>query len=284
MITSHRFPLRVDADADILLVEPEIFHQLCRKCDTTDAVEPSYVFCVFARKMRLNVDLLSGTYLIRDLIVCRRANVVEPFDDDMWGRQEAEQYGRHEEAETLQRQIDELESRAAELDRRRSQSIRGISWINQRNRQIMKDAILSGQVHVDISSQDDPFTRKNARMKPVCGKEKPVQASTEPTSSNGAGYVPQTQPIVGEKTADKIISKTTMTGIRHPVQDLFSAHNFDVDVDIALPPTAPTSSNTPSLNSVELGSRQTSTLAHSSIGGGSRPLSLEDYKRRKGLI
>lgn len=52
MITSHRFPLRVDADADILLVEPEIFHQLCRKCDTTDAVEPSYVFCVFARKMR----------------------------------------------------------------------------------------------------------------------------------------------------------------------------------------------------------------------------------------
>lgn len=29
----------------------------------------------------------------------------------------------------------------------------------------MKDAILSGQVHVDISSQDDPFTRKNARMK-----------------------------------------------------------------------------------------------------------------------
>lgn len=50
-----------------------------------------------------------------------------------------------------------------------------------------------------------------------------------------AGYVPQTQPIVGEKTADKIISKTTMTGIRHPVQDLFSAHNFDVDVDIALP-------------------------------------------------
>lgn len=29
---------------------------------------------------------MSGTYLIRDLIVCRRANVVEPFDDDMWGR------------------------------------------------------------------------------------------------------------------------------------------------------------------------------------------------------
>lgn len=29
----------------------------------------------------------------------------------------------------------------------------------------MKDAILSGKVHMEVSSQDDPFTRKNARMK-----------------------------------------------------------------------------------------------------------------------
>lgn len=50
-------------------------------------------------------------------------------------------------------------------ERRRSQSIRGISWINQRNRQAIKEAILSGQVHIETSSQDDPFTRKNARMK-----------------------------------------------------------------------------------------------------------------------
>lgn len=50
-------------------------------------------------------------------------------------------------------------------ERRRSQSIRGISWINQRNRQAIKEAILSGQLHVETTSQDDPFTRKNARMK-----------------------------------------------------------------------------------------------------------------------
>ncbi|VDM43385.1 unnamed protein product [Toxocara canis] len=171
------------------------------------------------------------------------------------------------------------------MDRRRSQSIRGISWINQRNRQVMKNAILSGKVHVDISSQDDPFTRKNARMRPVCGKEKAPGTSTDPTNSNDDGYAPQTQPTVGSKSGGKSAQRsTTASGVRHPVQDLFSAHNFDVDVDIALPPTVQTTSSTPSLNSVEISSRHHSSLAHSSVGSGSRPLSLEDYKRRKGLI
>lgn len=50
-------------------------------------------------------------------------------------------------------------------ERRRTQSTRGISWINQRNRQAMKDAVFSGQLHIEASSEYDPFTRKNARTK-----------------------------------------------------------------------------------------------------------------------
>ncbi|VDK25468.1 unnamed protein product [Anisakis simplex] len=77
---------------------------------------------------------------------------------------------------------------------------------------------------------------------------------------------------------------------RHPVRDLFSAHNFDVDIDIALPPPLQSASTTSSVGSVDASSRNNSTLSTTSSStvmnnsGGSRPLSLEDYKRRKGLI
>ncbi|VDK28568.1 unnamed protein product [Gongylonema pulchrum] len=101
--------------------------------------------------------------------------------------QEAEQYGDVENVKKLQQQIDDLESRATELDRRRSQSVRAINWINQRNRQAIKDAVLSGQIQIETSSQDDPFTRKNARMKPVSGKDKLAQQSSDEKFEGSSG-------------------------------------------------------------------------------------------------
>lgn len=77
----------------------------------------------------------------------------------------AEQTGNVSEVERLRRTLDEIEQRASELDRRRTQSITGISWINQRNRDKMKETFLGGGYHGESYNADDPFTRKNTRMK-----------------------------------------------------------------------------------------------------------------------
>ncbi|CAG9533376.1 unnamed protein product [Cercopithifilaria johnstoni] len=210
-------------------------------------------------------------------------------------QQEAEQYGNVEEVQLLQQQIDDLEARATELERRRSQSIRGISWINQRNRQAIKDAILSGQIHVETSSQDDPFTRKNARMKPVPGRDKMTQQlnKTGANTSNNYGHsAASSKSIIIELNDQKPSPQKGNIGVggirgpSGPVSDLFNAHNFDVDIDIAIPAVMTLSSNDPSLSSMDVNSRHPglgnnrSTISR----GSSRPLSLEDYKRRKNLL
>ncbi|VDD86719.1 unnamed protein product [Enterobius vermicularis] len=206
---------------------------------------------------------------------------------------EAEQNGNLEELEHIQHQIDELEAKAAELDRRRTESIRGISWINQRNRQSMKDAILSGKVHMEVSSQDDPFTRKNARMKPVSGKDRSGAHLANPTSVaaikdspvNSAGYAPKTQPTVGGSASDPSKSKAPAPASSMGENDLFKAHDFDLDLDIVLPlfisALAP---GTTSVASLDADVRNASSSAPALASRSSRPLSIEDYKRRKGLL
>ncbi|MCP9264453.1 Rna polymerase-associated protein rtf1-like protein [Dirofilaria immitis] len=211
-------------------------------------------------------------------------------------KQEAEQYGNVDEVQLLQQQIDDLEARATELERRRSQSIRGISWINQRNRQAIKEAILSGQIHVETSSQDDPFTRKNARMKPVPGRDKITQQFNKKkdavTSNNGEHSSLSFQSTVVELNDQKLSSQKQSNnasgtqGPSGPVSDLFNAHNFDVDIDIAIPAAMTLSSSTPSLSSMDVSSRHPGLSNNRSTmnRGSSRPLSLEDYKRRKNLF
>ncbi|KAM3716543.1 RNA polymerase-associated protein [Dirofilaria immitis] len=208
-------------------------------------------------------------------------------------KQEAEQYGNVDEVQLLQQQIDDLEARATELERRRSQSIRGISWINQRNRQAIKEAILSGQIHVETSSQDDPFTRKNARMKPVPGRDKITQQFNKKkdavTSNNGEHSSLSFQSTVVELNDQKLSSQKQSNnasgtqGPSGPVSDLFNAHNFDVDIDIAIPAAMTLSSSTPSLSSMDVSSRHPGLSNNRSTmnRGSSRPLSLEDYKRQE---
>uniref|UniRef100_A0A1I7XMJ7 DDE_Tnp_1_7 domain-containing protein n=1 Tax=Heterorhabditis bacteriophora TaxID=37862 RepID=A0A1I7XMJ7_HETBA len=50
-------------------------------------------------------------------------------------------------------------------DKKRSADISAITWINQRNRNKMKEQFLGDNVQIDMGHQDDPFTRKKDRMK-----------------------------------------------------------------------------------------------------------------------
>ena len=83
-----------------------------------------------------------------------------------------------------------------------------------------------------------------------------------------ARFVPQD--IAGPR-----VNSTGGGGSRN--EDLFSCHDFDVNIDLNVPsslPTAPSSA----------GARLGPSLTPGGSAGPKRTLNLEDYKRKKGLI
>ncbi|PAV86306.1 hypothetical protein WR25_03960 [Diploscapter pachys] len=91
----------------------------------------------------------------------------------------AEQQGDIQKAQEFQRQIDELDNKTDRLDKERSKDIKGISWINQRNRNVIRNTVLSGKLKFDVTSEDDPFTRKKGVMKVVSGSKHAVGSSSQ---------------------------------------------------------------------------------------------------------
>ncbi|KAK6043834.1 hypothetical protein COOONC_18662, partial [Cooperia oncophora] len=84
---------------------------------------------------------------------------------EMSVREIAEQTGDHEAVRRLQQELEELDSRAERAEKKRCADISAINWINQRNRNKMKEHFLGDRVEIDMGQQDDPFTRKKGLMK-----------------------------------------------------------------------------------------------------------------------
>ncbi|EYB92400.1 hypothetical protein Y032_0194g1424 [Ancylostoma ceylanicum] len=189
----------------------------------------------------------------------------------------AEQTGDHEAVRRLQRELEELDSRAERADKKRCADISAINWINQRNRNKMKEQFLGDKVEIDMGHQDDPFTRKKERMKVVSGT-KAAQAllameqagTSTPTSSTSAAKDPK--------------AFTPGSG-RPPVQSKSASNLFDlhssiskIELDIDLGKLARPATSARLEDSLHLPSPRPTAPPPTS---GTRPLSLEDYRRRK---
>ncbi|KAH7730664.1 Plus-3 domain containing protein [Aphelenchoides avenae] len=193
----------------------------------------------------------------------------------------AEQIGDLQRVQMLQQEIDDLDARTNNLDRQRAGALSGVAWINQRNRERMKQSFLTnGVVFEESGSKDDPFTRKSSRMRVVSGVAKKNEAtgSQEVTPASAAVSKPiiksTSTPNFGKSETPGGPSKSGLPSL----DDLFSAHNVDIDIPIQLhaTPKAPLSSIEP-----------TSTPPASANGSSSRSvtrLTLEEYKRKRGLI
>ncbi|XP_075168069.1 RNA polymerase-associated protein Rtf1 [Haematobia irritans] len=172
--------------------------------------------------------------------------------------------GDYELSQDLSQQIEELECRASELDKRRSSSISLISYINDRNRKrnvedaekaIMEEARANKGQRIS-----DPFTRRITQ--PRMG----FKQTTDKEIDNITGDKKSTniQKTV-EKPADHL--NTTRDKSNY---NLYSLHDFDIDLDVAVPINAVSNlpKPVPKLN-------ETTTK---------RSLNLEDYKKKRGLI
>uniref|UniRef100_A0A1I7U1R2 Plus3 domain-containing protein n=1 Tax=Caenorhabditis tropicalis TaxID=1561998 RepID=A0A1I7U1R2_9PELO len=137
----------------------------------------------------------------------------------------AQQRGDMKEAERIQKQIDEIERHAYELDKEKSKSIRAIAFINNRNRTQIKDQVLSGKLKIKENPQDDPFTRKRGGMRIVSGSKSKISAS--PSVINNTEAATENSPSIANLTQSPQIGSKAQKN----KPQMSSLHDFDLDID-----------------------------------------------------
>ncbi|TMW46675.1 hypothetical protein DOY81_008245, partial [Sarcophaga bullata] len=172
--------------------------------------------------------------------------------------------GDYELSQDLSQQIEELESRASELDKRRSSSISLISYINDRNRKrnvedaekaILEEARANKGLRIS-----DPFTRRITQ--PRMGFKQPndkkvLEDANEKLCTDSH-----------EKHKFEHIESISKTNDKN--YNLYSLHDFDIDLDVAVP-----------VNTVNNLPKPVPKISETAT---KRSLNLEDYKKKRGLI
>ncbi|XP_065367314.1 RNA polymerase-associated protein Rtf1 [Calliphora vicina] len=173
--------------------------------------------------------------------------------------------GEYEVSQDLSQQIEQLECRASELDKRRSSSISLISYINDRNRKrnvedaekaILEEARANKGLRIS-----DPFTRRitQPRMGFKQSNDKKDLDEVIDTTSSGSQDKQKFQQI--EKINKNSDNKN---------YNLYSLHDFDIDLDVTVP-----------VNTVNNLPKPVPKIAETAT---KRSLNLEDYKKKRGLI
>lgn len=133
--------------------------------------------------------------------------------------------GEDELARDLNAQLEELEERASELDKKRSSSISLISYINNRNRKrnveeaekaIMEEVRANRGLKID-----DPFTRRST---------KPTMKFRARDPNEELAPMQPAPPPPGRRKVDddkKLVGPAE--------NNLYSLHDFEIDLDVALP-------------------------------------------------
>ncbi|XP_042212673.1 RNA polymerase-associated protein RTF1 homolog isoform X2 [Homarus americanus] len=199
----------------------------------------------------------------------------------------AQQKGDDETVEKLNEKIADLDEKANSLDKRRTQTIAAISYINERNRknnvEKAEKAIMAEIEAKKGLKVEDPFTRRSTRPTMVTKTREPEIQSSEmlirmemERKRRMDDDKKKREEEVSKKKQDEEKKKDEERK-RVQAEDLFAAHDFDVkiDLDVSMPASAP------------VGPRQTlgNATNGSSIGSApKRSLNLEEYKKKKGLI
>lgn len=165
-------------------------------------------------------------------------------------------------ARELTMQIEELEERASELDKKRSSSISLISYINNRNRKRNveeAEKAIKEELRANKGMKiDDPFTRRST---------KPTMKFKQRTAEEEALLMNPT-PI--PQSCKKEVDEKKQFGPAD--NNLYSLHDFEIDLDVTMP-------NTPTTHVLP---KPIPSKAHEAPP--KRSLNLQDYKKKRGLI
>lgn len=171
--------------------------------------------------------------------------------------------GQEETANNINTKLQELEERANELDKRRSgAAIQLVSYINSRNRkknvEEAEKAIIEEAKANKGMKFSDPFTRRSTKPKMA------FKAHQEPMEEIMIMPEPPKLSKLKEKRNEEHSS----------ADNLYSLHDFEIDLDVPLPMT----------NVAALPKPVLPTQLQDSGPKVRRSLNLEDYKKKRGLI
>lgn len=206
----------------------------------------------------------------------------------------AEQRGDHKRVEEINQQLENLEQQARDLDYKRTQKISAISYINERNRHSniieAEKAILLAREQDKLNQGDDPFRRRKCApmlvnvtknkqnvVKTEANNKDVVDASakTNATSNNSVPTVQNGKSQSSKKEDNK------QTEIEQ--NDLFEAHDFEIQIDFEITSNLNSSANN-SLSNSQYSLNQSNSLTTGNKSANRRSLNLEEYKKKKGLI
>ncbi|KAI3422212.1 RNA polymerase-associated protein rtf1 [Globodera pallida] len=192
--------------------------------------------------------------------------------------EQAEQCGDAGRARDLQQQVSELEEKAKKIECLRTKSLSAISAINQRNRDHMKQSFLgTGLARMEEREKDDdPFTRKSARMKVVAGaaRFKTAAEGGNAGSSSISTVISSRGSVSSSSDTSSPSKKVQQLPSAH---DLFNAHGIDINIDIKVPAVAGGSFRAPPIADSQAPRMQQKASS-------SRTLTLEEYKKKRGLV
>lgn len=175
-------------------------------------------------------------------------------------REEAILLGDETITNDLNTKLQELEERANELDKRRTSSIQLISYINNRNRkknveEAEKAIIEEARANKGLKFSD-PFTRR----------------STKPKMAFKAHQAPEDEIMMMPEAPKPSKQKENRSEVHSSADNLYSLHDFEIDLDVALPMSNVAALPKPVEKMQDSGPKIR------------RSLNLEDYKKKRGLI
>ncbi|CAH1271555.1 RTF1 [Branchiostoma lanceolatum] len=208
----------------------------------------------------------------------------------------AEATGDTDKAKVLTDKLDELEERAEELNRLRQKNISAISYINQRNRErnlVQAEEAFKTEMQELRTQKMDCFRRRNCTptiISKACRQSNPNQhIGRDPAMSAkivqrlneiyggdeglaGPNEQVQVTPQLAKSEVDGPAGTENKPGEGDHSEDLFSAHDFDIKIDLDLPEKATRPINV------------TKGAGPPKDGAPKRSLNLEEYKKKRGLI
>uniref|UniRef100_A0A0X3PUE6 Plus3 domain-containing protein n=1 Tax=Schistocephalus solidus TaxID=70667 RepID=A0A0X3PUE6_SCHSO len=220
-------------------------------------------------------------------------------------REVAEGEGDTEAVRRLNLELDELETQAEKIERKRTIGFKSITSINQRNRELSvkqaEEAIIKEAQEAALSREEDPFTR--IQSKPVIVTKSYLEKLRNKRNAKGDADEEKKEDAEEQKSAEK--SEAPGSDLNQnspcawnvgapPEESLHAIHDFEIDIDVNIKPAHEDVHVTENLSGGGVCvqkpnmAMQRSASAAANLNGGGEPnrrfLNLQEYKRRRGLI
>ncbi|CAD5226442.1 unnamed protein product [Bursaphelenchus okinawaensis] len=148
-------------------------------------------------------------------------------------KHDAEAVNDVEKLREIQGEIDELDRQANEDERKRYGRLSGVTWINQKNREKMRNNFLDPtKLKFDTNREDDPFTRKSSRAKVVAGVSKKLKAEKEAKEDEKVTIAAAGTASLSLKTTPKPSSTSNNVFAQPQKRVSHLSKHLDVNIDI----------------------------------------------------